>query len=575
MWLRVSFSGNSTIVAFVAACISLLTSPMSGAQSPAAAQSPSARAVGGANCGDSGPYDVVIVGAGLSGLSASRELRRLGHKTLILESNDRIGGRGLTAPVGGVPIDYGGAWLHGVPTNPLVPLADALGFTRKRTQLEAPYFVDDRMASKAEQEVFDSAYEAYAGSIAQGAAAIGYQAAVADRFCNVAHEIAESPATRRVGLARAYCSELDATVTDASLAARLCAAAERVDNVATASAACAVESGRIRVASDDSTVYLPGSAEFQSIMPLLIENAGALESAAELNRTSAFDGSQFAAEDDDLIAEGFGTFVNKIGEREPVCLNSAVSEIRYGKSGVELIAGGERRSYRAKTTLVTVSVGVLQANRIKFAPALPAWKQEAIENLRMGNLQKIIMPLSRDIFGDKIADTSWVVYQGDVFPGGNRGVMAFVLKPMGLNMAIGFFGGDRARAFEAGCQGVVRGSGPALACDEPAVSTAVRALTKMFKAPDAILQNQIHVTRWSIDETSMGAYSVPLPGYWDMRETLRKPVGNPSAGEDEDGPKQVFFSGEAATRAIYNGSFPGAYETGMQAAREIHAQLLD
>jgi monoamine oxidase len=533
------------------------------------------RAVGAANCSDSGPYDVVIVGAGLSGLTASRELRRLGYKTLILEANDRIGGRGLTAPVAGVPIDYGGAWLHGVPTNPLVQLADAMGFTRKRTELEAPFYVDDRMASEAEQEMFGKAYEAYAESIAQGAAAIEYQAAIANRFCSVVHELSDSPDNDRASITQAYCSELDATMTDEELSSRLCASAGRVDNEAKAAAACAVESARIRVTSDDSTVYLPGESEFQSILPLLIENAGALESAAELNRTSAFDGSQFAAEDDDLIAEGFGTFVAKIGENQPVCLNSAVSDVRYGKSGVELIAGSDRRTYRARSVLVTVSVGVLQANRISFSPALPAWKQEAIDNLRMGNLQKVIIPLSRDIFGSKIADSSWVVYQGDVFPDGARGVMAFVLKPMGLNMAIGFFGGNRAKSFEGACRSVVAGSGPALPCDDPAVSTAVRALNKMFKAPDAIRKDQIHVTRWSIDETSLGAYSVPLPGYWEMRETLRKPVGDPGAGEDDEGPKQVFFSGEATTRAIYNGSFPGAYETGMQAAREIHAQFLE
>ena len=94
----------------------------------------------------------------------------------------------------------------------------------------------------------------------------------------------------------------------------------------------------------------------------------------------------------------------------------------------------------------------------------------------------------------------------------------------------------------------------------------------MFKAPDAVLRDQIHVTRWSLDETSLSAYSVPLPGYWEMRETLRTPV---AADGHEEGPKQLFFSGEAATRAMYNGSFPGAYETGMQAAREIHAQLLE
>ena len=155
--------------------------------------------------------------------------------------------------------------------------------------------------------------------------------------------------------------------------------------------------------------------------------------------------------------------------------------------------------------------------------------------------------------------------------------MAFVIKPLGKNMAIGFFGGDQARAFEELCTAEASGSGPRRPCDDPAIETARRALVNMFKKPvnEAILGDQIHVTRWSLDETSLGAYSVPEPGYWDMRETLRKPVGEPGTEENGEDPKYLYFAGEGTSRAIYNGSFPGAYETGMQAAREIHTAILE
>ena len=42
-------------------------------------------------------------------------------------------------------------------------------------------------------------------------------------------------------------------------------------------------------------------------------------------------------------------------------------------------------------------------------------------------------------------------------------------------------------------------------------------------------------------------------------------------GEDGEGTKRLFFAGEGGARTIYNGSFPGAYESGMEAARVIHA----
>ncbi len=553
------------------------------------------RPLGDAHCSDSNTrYDVVVIGAGLAGLTAAKELRRLGHSVLILEANDRIGGRAYTADIAGVPIDYGGAWLHGVPTNPLVPLADALGFTRKRTEFDVPFYIDDRISSKAERRRFEEASEEYEAALENAAAAAEYQHSTTQMFCSATAKIGESQDAARPELVDDLCRQLNRTVPDQALARRLCAAAGLVKNSAMAESACRTETPRIRVTPDDGVTYLPARSEFHDVLAMLAANAGPLESATELRKGSAYDAAHFEASDDDLIAQGFGRFVQKIGEGLPVCLNSRVSDVQYGETiGAEIRAGG--RVYRAKYALVTVSTGVLRAKRIAFHPPLPEWKQTAIDHLQMGNLQKVIVPFSRDVF-PKIPNSSWVVYQGNIFPlepgkgeppasssiagssvAGKRGVMAFVLKPLGKTMAIGFFGGDQAKAFEERCAQQASGSGARLSCDEPAIETARKALVNMFKQPvnEAIQSNQIHVTRWSLDETSLGAYSVPEPGYWDMRETLRKPVGEPGMDEDAEGPKHLYFAGEATSRAIYNGSFPGAYETGMQAAREIHTAILE
>jgi monoamine oxidase len=84
-----------------------------------------------------------------------------------------------------------------------------------------------------------------------------------------------------------------------------------------------------------------------------------------------------------------------------------------------------------------------------------------------------------------------------------------------------------------------------------------------------IQEEEIQITRWSLDATSFGAYSVAEPKQWYQREKLAEPV------MDTQGTKRLFFAGEGTARAIYNGSYPGAYESGLKAARAINAEMLE
>lgn len=59
-----------------------------------------------------GAYEAIIIGAGFAGLTAARELTQLGHKVLILEARDRVGGRTHTEQFAGHAADLGGTWVH-------------------------------------------------------------------------------------------------------------------------------------------------------------------------------------------------------------------------------------------------------------------------------------------------------------------------------------------------------------------------------------------------------------------------------------------------------------------------------
>lgn len=80
---------------------------------------------------------VIVIGAGLAGLAAARELAAAGHAVLVLEARDRIGGRVWTRHLWpDLPLDWGASWIHGVQGNPLSVLADHIGARRMITRYD-------------------------------------------------------------------------------------------------------------------------------------------------------------------------------------------------------------------------------------------------------------------------------------------------------------------------------------------------------------------------------------------------------------------------------------------------------
>ncbi len=68
--------------------------------------------------------DVIIIGAGASGLSAAKELARIGLTYTVVEGSHRIGGRAYAEEIApGVWFDLGCAWLVGGATNPFVAIS--------------------------------------------------------------------------------------------------------------------------------------------------------------------------------------------------------------------------------------------------------------------------------------------------------------------------------------------------------------------------------------------------------------------------------------------------------------------
>ncbi|EXG80520.1 flavin monoamine oxidase family protein [Cryptosporangium arvum] len=76
--------------------------------------------------------DVVVVGAGLSGLTAARNLQQRGLSVRVFEALDRVGGRVRSATVAGAVVDLGGTFV-GPGQDRILALADEVGVGRHPT----------------------------------------------------------------------------------------------------------------------------------------------------------------------------------------------------------------------------------------------------------------------------------------------------------------------------------------------------------------------------------------------------------------------------------------------------------
>jgi monoamine oxidase len=82
-------------------------------------------------------YDVIVIGAGVSGLAAAKGLHAAGYRTLTLEARDRIGGRIFTDRTTGATLDMGASWIHGAQGNPITRLLQDAGASLYKTNFNS------------------------------------------------------------------------------------------------------------------------------------------------------------------------------------------------------------------------------------------------------------------------------------------------------------------------------------------------------------------------------------------------------------------------------------------------------
>ena len=256
-------------------------------------------------------------------------------------------------------------------------------------------------------------------------------------------------------------------------------------------------------------------------------------SAQWYDNDQAFDG------DEALFAEGFGVIAEALARGVAIELGQVVREIQWASSPVRVVTN--QAEFVADQVVVTLPLGVLQANRVRFTPALPHNKQTAISQLGMGVLNKCYLRFPRVFWP---TDVDWLGYISAT-PGEWAEWVSFH-RVAAMPILLGFNAADQGQRMEAWS-------------DEAIVASALATLKTMFgnRIPDPL---DAQITRWATDPFALGSYSYNAVGSTpNDRAVLAAPLAS-----------RVFFAGEA-THPDYFGTTHGAYLSGLRAAEEILA----
>lgn len=281
---------------------------------------------------------VVVIGAGLAGLSAAQQLRAQGRDVLVLEGRNRIGGRIWTSMKWqDMPLDLGASWIHGTEGNPLTELADEIEAKRIETSYEHSilYGTDGKVLDEPDAQDLNRLRQQLESALRK--------AQNADRDVSV-REVARQ-------LAR-------------------------------------------RIEADDETSRW---LDFLVSGTIEQEYAGSGENLS----AHWYDSAKSVDGEDVVFADGFRVIIELLAKGLRIETKQVVQQIDWAQSPVRIITT-TGQEYVAEQVLVTLPLGVLQAGDVTFTPGLPADKQTAITRLGMGVLNKCYLKFEKSFWPDDV-----------------------------------------------------------------------------------------------------------------------------------------------------------------------------
>jgi len=411
----------------------------------------------------SGPLTrVVVVGAGLAGLTVANAMKNAGKQVVVVEGRDRVGGRMETRLVGGIPFDLGAAWIHGPIGNPVSDFASQVGVTTTPLDLE----------TEAGAGRF-TGYDPLIGSLS----AVDTQAA----FGAAADFLFELPALR-----------------------------------AQLGAGASVDAGIIAHLNNEGF-----TGDTRRVVDFLIRSALVEQtyagSASDLSLDWYFEDLAFGG--GDVVPDGGMTqLAEAMAEQVDVRLNETVTDIAYDGSGVVVTTSAG--THTGSHAVVTIPLGVLQSGAPTFTPALPTTKTDAIAALGMGSLEKIVLRYPNAFWRTALPVARHYFYLSSNFPS----FPSSLEYPFFLDWTS--IAGSPALVCAVSADFAASLSLSPGMSDAQIMTRIGAIQDEIFGVATTEAPTHFEMSRWETDPFSLGAYSyIPVGSSPADMDTLGDPVG--------------------------------------------------
>jgi len=452
-------------------------------------------------------YDVIIIGAGISGISAAKTLIASGKKVILLEARNRTGGRMYTDTSNGWTAEMGAGWIqnYNPSWNPIIGLGTGYGLTQKIFNWDngTAYSPTGTKYSSAQQTTSDA--------------------------CSLKCE----------NNAAAYGNNQN---NDISMYAAMQGVPSSCQNA---------------FASDP----LCNMWVFQNLED---------EYGADVDNLSSWwydTGSNNWSDTEAVFVAGYSSFVNatiaSVNGGLNIVFNTIVTNINYASTPTVTTSSGT--VYKGSKVIVTVPLGVLKSGSITFSPSLPSNKTSAIANQGFGLLNHIALKFPTGTLAAAGLDTTDVMYKvPNAFPSQSttstprrgRGLTEIALwkRIRGLDVVSGEASGSFAQSLES-------------LTDAQIVAALVAELTVIWTAKGLTLPTptSYKISRWFSDPFAKGAYSYMRVGGGTDTTIYSSFQSGVSAGS---GGYKLYFAGEH-TDGNYPATVQGAYASGILAATKI------